>query len=157
MQTEFTGFRGFFTLNHIPKPIYHAYTLAARMGDTLLDAEDGQSEDLTVIPTLKADGTVSLMMVYANENLDTKLPDLDLTLELAGLGNKTHAKIRRIDKENANAYAIYENMGKPEILSDDDIRSIRNQSRLSATEEEYTGELNLHMSNHSVVLVEFSA
>ena len=157
MQTEFTGFRGFFTLNHIPKPIYHAYTLAARMGDTLLDMADGQNDDLTVIPTLKADGTVSLMMVYANENLDTELPDLDLTLELTGLGNKTHVKTWRIDSKHANAYAVYESMGKPEMPSEDDVRSIRNQSRLAATEEDYTGKLELHMSNHSVVLVEFSA
>jgi xylan 1,4-beta-xylosidase len=153
MQTEFTGFRGFFTLNHIPKPIYHAYALAARMGDTLLDAE--QAENLTVIPTLKSDGTVSLMMVYANENLDTDLPDIDLSLDLKGLGNRTSMKIWRIDSKNANPYAVFESMGKPETLSEDDIKYIREQSRLSPTEQKYTGKLDLHMSNHAVVLVEF--
>jgi hypothetical protein len=40
MVTDFSGFRNFFTLNGIKKPIYNAYVLGAKLYDNLLQNEN---------------------------------------------------------------------------------------------------------------------
>ena len=40
MITDFSGFRNFFTLNFIRKPIYNAYILASKLSDGLLRSEN---------------------------------------------------------------------------------------------------------------------
>ena len=50
MKTDFSGFRGFFTLNGYPKPIYNAYVLTARLGEKRL-AVEGAEEGLSALAT----------------------------------------------------------------------------------------------------------
>ena len=113
MTTDFSGFRNFFTLNFIKKPIYNAFVVSSKLGDNLL-AFDGERENMSVLPTSDGKGRVAVMLSYASENFDEELPDVSETLSFMGITGKRLVRVWCIDKLNTNPYelAIREKIGK---------------------------------------------
>ena len=107
MQEDFTGFRNFFTLNFIAKPIYNAYILASRLKSGLTEAT-GAGEHVYVLPTRDEAGNYAVLMTYCGENFEEDLPaaeqELMLPSEVAG---KT-VRIWCIDTEHTNPYRRFQ-------------------------------------------------
>lgn len=137
MQTDFTGFRGFFTLNFIKKPIYNAYILASKLREGLLSFEC-ENNNLHVIPTKDENGNYAVLLSYSGEffedDIETLNENLSFEEELVG---KT-VTVYRIDKETTNPYRVYQRLGLSD-LSAEDIAMLR---RVGEMKPVHTGTLN---------------
>lgn len=133
MVEDFTGFRNFFTLNFIAKPIYNAHILAARLKDQLLQSETEQ-ENLYVIPTKDDKGDYAILLTYASEYFEEDLPareeHLQFTEDLSG----RKITVWCIDKNTTNPYRLYQKMGitKPDA---EEIKRLREEGRLKPVYE----------------------
>ncbi len=156
MKVDFSGFRNFFTLNFYRKPIYNAYCLGAKLGDTLLPAEGKTGEELSILPTRSADGRISVMLAYASEHFDEALADLDVSLEIAGLNGTYRKVVSVIDRTRSNAIDRYYELGSPDTPNEEQIAQIRRAGEIVSEESVCrAGEkLNVTMTNNGTVLVE---
>ena len=126
MVTDFSGFRNFFTLNFIAKPIYNAHLLASKLEDNLLATECG--ENIFVLPTKNESGDLSVMVSYSSEYFEDILPEIDEQLVFADdISDKT-VTVYCIDKTNTNPYREWERLGFPE-MTDDMIKALREEGK----------------------------
>lgn len=128
MTEDFSGFRNFFTLNFIAKPIYNAYILASKLGESLLDCRK-DNENLFVLPTQTAPGSYSVLISYSSEHFEEDLPDVKETLVFPeSIAGKT-VTVWRIDRDTANPYRLYQKLGMTNPTPDD-LRLLREEGRL---------------------------
>ena len=149
MKSDFSGFRGFFTLNGYPKPIYNAYVLASRLGGELL-AVGGELDDrLTLIATRRSDGSFALLMCYAADNFSDNIPDLTLDLSLP----RPTSRLWRIDSTHASALYAYKTCGSPDDPTDEERAKINALASLSP--QKLSGaEISIKMTANAVILIE---
>lgn len=112
MTTDFSGFRNFFTLNFIKKPIYNAFILGSKLGDGLLACE-GKRENMSVLATKHEDGGFAVMLAYASQRFNEKLDGVSEELALEGISGKRTVRVWCIDELHTNPYALSlrENIG----------------------------------------------
>lgn len=154
MKEDFSGFRGFFTLNFYPKPIYNAYVLAAKLGESKIACEEPENENLTVLASRSRDGRIAVLLSYSSEHFDEELPDLAVNLSFAGLSGEQEARLWYIDRDHANAYRAYERLGSPDDPTPEQVEEIRKEGTLSSETCRFEGELPVVMQNNGVLLVE---
>ena len=109
MTEDFSGFRNFFTLNFIKKPIYNAYILASKLGEDLLKYSC-ENPHVYALPT-KTEKGYAVMFTYAADNFNTTLADAQETLCFEGDIAGKKMTVWAIDKTYTNPYALYQNMG----------------------------------------------
>ena len=110
MVTDFSGFRNFFTLNFIKKPIYNAHILASKLGENLL-AEEHENKNIFVVPTKTATGSYAVLLTYASEYFEEDLPAITENLTFSEkIADKT-VTVWCIDKNTTNPYRLYEKLG----------------------------------------------
>lgn len=128
MTEDFTGFRNFFTLNFIAKPIYNVHRLSSRLGTELLTAK-ANDENVAVIPTKTEDG-YAVLVSYAGENFEENIPDifepLSFEEDIAG----KEVTVWCIDKHTTNPYRLFEEMGSPEAPDLQQIKALREEGQL---------------------------
>lgn len=114
MVTDFSGFRNFFTLNFITKPIYNAHLMTSKMGDRLLGAKS-ENESVFVVPTKDSREKYGVLITYCSKNFEEDLPEMVEEVVFADdISDKTVA-VYCIDKNNTNPYRTWERAGKPQI------------------------------------------
>ena len=155
MTVDFSGFRNFFTLNFIAKPIYNAYIMAYKLGETVLSAEEGENQ--FVLPTKDENGNYAVMISYSSENFKEDIPDIteQVTFEEDIVGKKV--TVWCIDKNTTNPYRVWERAGEPEV--DDEWRKIlREEGKMKPiaafTAEENSLTLNLSANSTFLITVE---
>ncbi len=128
MTEDFSGFRNFFTLNFIQKPIYNTYILASKLGENLLKAECAD-RNVSVVPTKNGDGSYAILLCYATENFADELSDKKETLVFEeDIKDKT-VSVWAIDKEHTSPYRLYQKMGWSD-LSQEQIKILREEGKL---------------------------
>lgn len=151
---EFSGFRGFFTLSGFKKPIYNAYALAAKLGDSQLHSITVLDDDtLNVLPTKFEDGHIAIMFVYSSEHFDRELSDLNVELKLDGIEGKSY-KLWTIDGEKANGYSAFKRLGYLEPLTGAQKEEIAKLSENCYTEGKFTPDMEFTIKNNGVILLE---
>ena len=114
MVTDFSGFRNFFTLNFITKPIYNAHLMTSKMGDHLLDVKS-ENENVFAVPTKSGADKYGVLITYCSKHFEEDLPEINEQLVFTDdISDKT-VTIYCIDKNNTNPYRMWERVGKPEI------------------------------------------
>lgn len=154
MTSEFTGFRGFFTLNYIAKPIYNAFVMAARLKENILQSTV-ENNNLFVIPTTDENKNLSVMVSYSDDDFSENLPEIEetITFDESIIGKKV--TIWCIDKNHINPYRAYQKMGV-EVPSDEQIALLREESRLKPISEYIVKEkenVALKLTANSCILV----
>lgn len=152
MVTDFSGFRNFFTLNFITKPIYNAHLMTAKMGEYLVKAKcDGK--DVFVIPTKDEKGSYSVLLTYCSMHFEKELPERTEEITFAeDISDKT-VTVFCIDKENNNPYRMWERAGKPE-MSDELLCALRAEGKLTPTKVQNGGEpLSLRLTPNCTYLI----
>ena len=125
MLEDFSGFRNFFTLNFIKKPIYNAFVMSSRLGEKILKCEEDRS-DLFVIPTRLDSGKMSVLLTYSADEFEDDIPTVEETVCFdEDVSDKT-VIIWCIDRENTNPYRLFEKMGK-DTLDKGDIERLREE------------------------------
>ena len=152
MVEDFSGFRNFFTLNFIAKPIYNVHILANKLGENLLAAT--YEENLFVIPTKDENGNYAVMVSYSSANFEEDLPTMEETLSFCEDIVGRHVTIWRIDKNTMNPYRMWEREGKPE-MSKEVLRRLREEGCLkpSATFTAKENFITLSLTPNATVLV----
>ena len=153
MVTDFSGFRNFFTLNFIAKPIYNAYVLASKLHKSLLDVEK-KNKNIFVIPTKNEQGDYSVLLTYSGEKFEENLPETteELTFEDDISGKKV--TVYCIDKNTTNPYRLYQKMGIAEI-GEKEIELLREEGNLKPVAEFDANEkISLKLTANCVYLVE---
>ena len=158
MTEDFSGFRGFFTLNHIRKPIYNAYALMRKLGDTLL-SHSALPENMTLLATQNDDGKYTLLFTYSSDNFDKKLPDVSEIVMLPDEHQKKKVTIYKIDENHLNPYRVYLEKGFDKDLSEEQIQILKDSARLCPCEIFETGgkrrvEFEITMKSNSFLLCE---
>ena len=152
MTEDFSGFRNFFTLNFIAKPIYNAYILASKLKENLLAAKT-DNQNLFVVPTQGAKGEYAVMVSYSSEHFDDDLPDIEETVTFAEDLTGKNVTVWCIDKNTTNPYRLYEKMGIGTPTTEE-IRILQEEGRIKPL---YTckGEdaIRLKLSSNAVFLI----
>lgn len=128
MTEDFSGFRNFFTLNFIAKPIYNAHILASWLGSGLLAAE-AEDENVAVIPTKTGKG-YAVLLAYASEHFEEDIPTItrEMTFEEDITGRTV--TVWCIDKATTNPYRLFEKLGSPENPDKAQLQQLREEGRL---------------------------
>jgi len=157
MTENFTGFRNFFTLDFIAKPIYNSYVLASKLKEDLLDYST-DNKSLAVIPTRDGEGNIALLLSYANKYFTEEVESIteELTFEENLKGKKL--TVWCIDKTHTNPYRLFQKKGMTEPLSGEEIKLLREEGKLKPIfEGEYDGNaLKLKLTPNSAYLVTVS-
>lgn len=128
MVEDFSGFRNFFTLHFIAKPIYNAHILANKLGDRLLAAEKAE-KNLYLIPTKNEAGDYAVLLSYSSEHFEEDIPTRSETVifeeDIAG---KT-VTIWCMDQTHTNPCRMWERAGKPE-MTEDFLKELREEGTL---------------------------
>lgn len=154
MTNEFTGFRGFFTLNYIAKPIYNSFVLAAKLNENILNSTV-DNKNIFVVPTADENKNLSVLVSYSNDDFNENLPEMEETVAFDEniIGKKV--TVWCIDKEHTNTYRAYQKMGV-DIPSDEQITLLREEGRLKPITQ-YTAKENekipLKLTANSVFLI----
>jgi len=155
MVVDFSGFRNFFTLNFFAKPIYNAFKLAGRLGEEKLGCDTKNiTDEYSILPTKDKNGNVAVLLSRCTDDL-RKLETETVELEIKGLTDVSKAKIRVIDRNNANAYEEFKRLGSPENLSQEQILHIREKAECVSKEIDIKNNTVIFdMQNFSTVLIE---
>jgi len=157
MTENFTGFRNFFTMDFIAKPIYNSYVLASKLKEDILDYST-DNKNLAVIPTRDGEGNIALLLSYANKYFTEEVESIteELTFEENLKGKKL--TVWCIDKTHTNPYRLFQKKGMTEPLSGEEIKLLREEGKLKPIfEGEYDGNaLKLKLTPNSAYLVTVS-
>jgi hypothetical protein len=140
---DFSGFRNFFTLNFIRKPIYNAYVLAAKLGRDVLDFEGG-ADNLFVLPTATEKG-FAVMLTYADDFFTDKLPARTEALRFEQDITGRNVTVYCIDKHHTNPYTIYLEQGMEAPLSSEQIKVLREEGKLKPVAEFVGGKDDIQL------------
>ena len=117
MVTDFSGFRNFFTLNFITKPIYNAHLMTSKMGDLLVESK-AESDHVFAVSTKDEKGSYSTLLTYCSKHFEEDLPEITEELTFAeDISGKT-VTVWCIDKTHNNPYRMWERAGKPEMTAE---------------------------------------
>ena len=106
MVVDFSGFRNFFTMNHIRKPLYNAFILLRKLYENIVACEANQN-NLAYIATKSDDGEkMTVAISYASPNFNEELPSLTKTLKVEGMGGKKKVTVWLIDETHTNPYKL---------------------------------------------------
>ena len=152
MEEEFTGFRGFFTLNNMAKPIYSAHALAAKLKPNILECSC-DNENVYTIPTRDEKGNYAVMLSYSSDDFEENLPTINEKITFnEDLKNKT-VSVYCIDKNTTNPYRMWEKMGCPEI-NEDVLKILRKEAKLKpVVVDNVSKELEIELSPNAVYLI----
>ena len=128
MTEDFSGFRNFFTLNFIAKPIYNAYILASRLDKYLVDAVVND-RNLFVIPTKNQQGEYAVLLSYSSDEFDEMLPTLEETLNFTEDIADKKITVWCIDKSTTNPFRLYQRLNTHELCAKD-LELLREEGRL---------------------------
>ena len=139
MVVDFSGFRNFFTLNFIAKPIYNAHLLTSKMGDLLVRTER-DNENVFAFSTKNERGDYSTLLTYCSEFFKEDIPNIkeELTYAESIIGKKV--TVWCIDKNTTNPYRTWERAGKPE-MTDELLAQLREEGKMKPVST-FTAEKN---------------
>jgi hypothetical protein len=128
MTEDFSGFRNFFTLNFIKKPIYNAYILASKLQKNILKVAT-EEENFYVLPTKNEQGEYAILLSYSSKTFTENIPVIyeEITFEEDIKGRVVQAWC--IDKENTNPYRFYEKLGVS-IPNEKQLQLLREEGKL---------------------------
>lgn len=129
MTEDFTGFRNFFTLNFIRKPIYNAYCLAAKLHEGLLEYTT-ENENVFAVPTNDENGNLAVLLTYCGEYFEEDLSEIEesVTFEENIIGKSV--TIWCIDKSTTNPYRLAQSKGIGKEPTQDEITLLREEGKL---------------------------
>ncbi len=152
MVTDFSGFRNFFTLNFIAKPIYNVHLMTSKMRDLLVESK-ADNKYVFTFSTKDDKGNYSTLLTYCSEDFKEDIPDITEEITFAeDISNKT-VTIWCIDKNTTNPYRMWEREGKPE-MTDEMLKTLREEGKLKPLKIQIGSEaLTLKLTANATYLI----
>ena len=153
MVEDFSGFRNFFTLNFIKKPIYNVNILASKLGEGLL-LHQTDNENIFAVPTKRDDGSRAVLLSYSSEYFEEDIPEIEEEIRFDGDISCRRVTVWCIDKEHTNPYRVFEKMGKND-LDAEDIKLLQEHGRMKPIKIQSGDEsIELRLTANCTYLVE---
>jgi xylan 1,4-beta-xylosidase len=154
----FHGGFGLLNLHGIPKPVYRAFELLHRLGEERLPVE-GDHATVDVWVTRQGQRLSVLMTNHAMPR--HPIAEVRVRLELRDCPAVKSATLERIDSAHAHARAVWQGMGEPEYLTEEQVRQLEEASRLVAEKwswqsEERTARFEILLPPHAVAALTIS-
>ncbi len=130
MVTDFSGFRNFFTLNFITKPIYNAHLMSSKLGDQLI-ANSADDKNVFAVSTKNDKGELAVLLTYCSEHFEEDLPEIEEKVIFADDISKRTVTLYCIDKTTTNPYRMWERAGMPE-MDEELLKTLRTEGKLKA-------------------------
>ena len=111
---DFDGHRTFFTVSGYRKPIYNAFALAARLGETRLPVDGDFAEHTGAVATRRADGAVAVALYRHESDFGADEATEPVRLAVTGLPARFTVRRTRIDALFSNACTAWGRVGCPE-------------------------------------------
>lgn len=158
MLVDFSGFRNFFTLNFIKKPIYNAYVITAKLKSVMVDSATDNS-DIDLLATKDEKGNYAILLSYASQNFDKNLPRVNDCLNLQGVNGDYNVKIWQIDENNTNPYNLAKSKGWADVFDSEQIKILQEEGNIAPITQYKAifngcGEIPLSFSNNALLLIE---
>ena len=122
----------------LKKPLFNAYVLLNRLGDTrykALCSDEGFEDKFGILPTSSNDG-YAVMLWNFEDGMDDNINPRRISLNLNGLTpGKYHLAHYRIDQTHSSSYHIWQKFGKPEKLIANQVKEIRAHEGLELFED----------------------
>lgn len=155
MTEDFSGFRNFFTLNFIRKPIYNAFCLAAKLHNGLLSYET-ENQNIFAVPTKGENGNMAVMLTYCDEYFEENIPEITETVDLGDTANGKKVTVWCIDKDTTNPYNLAQKKNIGKVPTREEIALLREEGKLKPTSEfvyNSTDKITLKLTPNCTYLV----
>jgi xylan 1,4-beta-xylosidase len=123
----FHGGFGLLNLHGIPKPTYRAFELLHKIGREQL-LVDGLHE--TVDCSVIRNGSALTILITNHTTPGHSIETEQINLRLENASQPYEAHIQRIDREHANPKRLWQEMGQPEYLTENDVEQLQKESLL---------------------------
>ena len=134
MTEDFSGFRNFFTLNFIRKPIYNAFCLAVKLHEGLLSYET-ENQNIFAVPTKDENGNMAVMLTYCDECFEENIPETDETVDLGADMDGKKVTVWCIDKDTTNPYRLAQKKNIGKNPTKEEIALLREEGKLKPVTE----------------------
>ncbi len=150
VKQPFYGGFGLVAAGGILKPSFYAFKILHRLGDQRLE-----NSNPDVLVTKTSEGVLTIAM-WNLVNPGSTGAAKTVKLEFKGVKPGAQIGISRVDDEHGNALALYEKIGKPRYPTDDQIRQVREDSRLPdpAYDELTGGSYTLQLPVNALVVMQ---
>jgi xylan 1,4-beta-xylosidase len=150
----FFGSFGIIATGNIPKPVFNAFALLHKLGDTRLHA-DSES----VLLTRRKDGALAIALWnYAEPavNPDPSEPSKTFELTFTGISGNATAHVSRVDETHGNVLVAYKAMGEPAWPTREQTARLQAAAKLDPPERMKlnNGHLNIEVPPRGLVLLE---
>ena len=152
----FCGGFGVLTADGVKKPTYWAFKLLAQLPDTryCLPVTDRDVE----LTAFRGDNGNLFLMLYA-QNFDDTMRSYEVKLNISNAPDFSGAQIHRINSRYGNPVSLWEKMGKPAVLSKQELEHIKASSEMLTESIEINSDdnnciLNLTLEENEVALIE---
>lgn len=152
MPDEFSGGFGLLTINGIPKPQFYALKLMSQTGDRRYDLPLPCTNEEIEIQVYEDDHQKQIFVYRQRmKNVAEQPRDYEISLELSA--EPEHVVQYRIDDTHCNSTAVWEEMGSPTEMYEEQIEEIKQRSALVPEEKDIcyrdgklilTGTLNVN-------------
>lgn len=157
MKAEFEGFRNFFSLNFIKKPIYNSYVLMNKLYEDIL-ASETDVDDLTLIPTKSDDGNLAIILSHATPDFKDDIPTVKESLVIDGVSGEKEVTVWTIDDNNTFPYGEMLKRGYSEPLTPEQIQELKEVSILKpktfAVNTDGKLSVDIELAGNGIILVE---
>lgn len=152
----FCGGFGVLTADGVKKPTYWAFKLLAQIPDTryCLPVTDTDVE----LAAFRSDNGNLFLMLYA-QNFDDTRCSYQVKLNISNAPDFSGAQIHRINSRYGNPVSLWEKMGKPAVLSKEELKHIKASSEMLTESIEINSDdngcmLTLTLEENEVALIE---
>ncbi|MBR2353996.1 MAG: hypothetical protein IKA76_05800 [Clostridia bacterium] len=129
MVTDFSGFRNFFTLNFIAKPIYNAHLMTSKMEELLVESRT-DNENVFAVSTKNESGCYSTLLTYCSRYFEENLPSITEEISYAeDLKGKT-VTVYCIDKTHTNPYRLFQRMNIENEPNEKQLKALKEEGKL---------------------------
>ena len=129
MVTDFSGFRNFFTLNFIDKPIYNAHLMTSKMGDLLVDTKV-ENENIFAVSTKDEAGNFATLLTYCSQYFEEDLPAITEQVTFAEDISEKTVTVYCIDKNHTNPCRMWQKNGSHDPISEEELKELRREGKL---------------------------
>jgi hypothetical protein len=153
MVEDFSGFRNFFTLNFIKKPIYNAFILTSKLGENILKTQTDK-ENIFLLPTKRENGAYAVLASYSSKYFEEDIEKIEETLVFEEDISDKKVVIWKIDKQTTNPYRLFQKLGK-ESINEEEIALLRKEGILKPwVEQSGNQEISLPFTPNATFLIE---
>lgn len=147
----FHGGFGMQTVDGIEKPVYRLFEIFHNLGNQRINVEDNNNATAEILAVQKEN---NLQIVAYNHNvpkepIKTEQLEIDLDKTISGI-----CEIERIDEDHANPKKLWQKMGEPTYVSQDQVKDLRVASQLKPESIKIqNGKINLELMPQSCALI----